>query len=235
LAGGLVYEPQQPVECEVAPAISVLPLNFPVTPAGECSDPQQLTIQNLGQGSLDVQALTLLGPYYFDNIPNSQSAGPLAPIDPFDSNTDLDVYFCPTIDDGLSQLGQLVIVSNDANSPTTIDLSGQEAFPIMAVAPQALDFGANPGDLVFTISNAGTGDLTWSITNPITDPDGVFSVDSMNGTIAVGAGPTNVTVTFTAVGAGGVVHSGNLEVVAAQGDAQGSPVTVTLAATNPTR
>lgn len=231
LAGGLVYEPQEPVECEVAPVINVLPLTFEATPAGSCSSAQQLTIQNLGQGSLDVQLLTLLGPFYFDNVPISQSAGPLAPIDPFASNTDLNVYFCPTIDDGLVQPGQLIIVSNDANSPTTINLSGQEAFPVIGVAgtlPIACGAG-NTCSADITVSNIGTGSLTWTATIS-GDAELTITAGASGGAPAGGSGA--ITVQLDASGAiAGETFNATVTIVAGEADEPNSPVAVDVTGT----
>ncbi|RLE21912.1 MAG: hypothetical protein DRJ65_14985, partial [Acidobacteria bacterium] len=83
LAGGLVYEPEQPVECEVAPAMAVIAPTFPGADAGTCSAWQNLTISNGGGGTLEITLLTLQGPFEIQN-----PALPLL-IDPFGINLDV--------------------------------------------------------------------------------------------------------------------------------------------------
>ncbi len=234
LAGGLVYEPEQPVECVVAPEINVLSMTFEGTAPGSCSVGQTLAVQNLGQGSLDVQLLTLLGPFYFDNIPTSQSAGPLPPIDPFSSDLSLTVWYCPVPGDALE--GSLNIVSNDPASPTLVTLTAEDFVLSMEVTPAALlDFGpaAIDQDRTFAISNTGDGDLNWTlsfITNPA---PGIFSTNPAGGLLPVGAVAT-VTVSYDPTGTlPGASYDGLLEVTATEAGVQGSPTQVALTATNP--
>ncbi|MGD8440961.1 MAG: hypothetical protein PVG53_10520, partial [Holophagae bacterium] len=56
-----------------------------------------------------------------------------------------------------------------------------------------------------------------------TDPGGVFTVSALNGSIPAGGAPFPIDVTNSGTGA-----DGSLEIVAGEGDAQGSPQTVTL-------
>jgi hypothetical protein len=93
----------------------------------------------------------------------------------------------------------------------------------VAVDKTNIDFGTTPGDDDFTISNNGTGVLTWTATE--TDPDNVFSLSSTGGSINPGDDFT-VTVTFTAGAVG--EHTGSVKVEADEPDASGTPVTVTL-------
>lgn len=234
LAGGLVYEPEQPVECVVAPRISVVPLTFEGTPEDSCSVGQTLAIQNLGQGSLDVQLLTLLGPFYFDNSGVTQSAGPLLPIAPFSSDLTRTIWYCPTAGDALE--GSLNIVSNDPGSPTLVSLTAGVFALSMDVTPTALlDFGPAAIDQTrtFDISNTGDGDLNWAlsfITNPA---PGIFSADNLGGVLAMG-GAVTVTVTYDPTGTlPGTSYDGLLEVTAAEAGVVGSPAQVALTATNP--
>ncbi len=235
LAGGLVYEPEQPVECVVAPQINVLPMTFEGTAPGSCSAGQTLNIQNLGQGSLDVQLLTLLGPFYFDDTSTSQSAGPLPPIDPFGSNTSLTVWYCPEVGD--PEQGSLNIVSNDPGSPTLVALSaGGFALSMEVIPPTLLDFGPAGSYMVetFDISNTGDGALTLTMAlDDTADTNGTFSAVPMliNHTLVAGDFVT-VTVTYVPSGVAGTFHDGSIEVTAAEVGVVGSPATVTLSAQN---
>ncbi|HSL19861.1 MAG TPA: IPT/TIG domain-containing protein, partial [Methylomirabilota bacterium] len=123
LAQTLVYVPQDQ-SCVVAPNLAVSLGAFDPTPAGTCSPPVSLLLTNSGGGDLDIQSLTLQGRFFFQQGFN-QNAGPLT-IPAFGSNNSLDVYFCPDVDTNATYNGQLVIISNDPNSPEFVPLSATE-------------------------------------------------------------------------------------------------------------
>ena len=64
--------------------------------------------------------------------------------------------------------------------------------PIMNVTPSILDFGENSTSKTFTISNSGSADLHWSLTNASNE---CLSYSTTSGTISP-AGSTTVTVTL---------------------------------------
>ncbi|MCD4750303.1 MAG: IPT/TIG domain-containing protein [Thermoanaerobaculales bacterium] len=133
LPGGLVYEPEDPT-CVVAPSINVVPPVFPDTPAGTCSAGQVMLVQNLGQGTLEVQSVTLLGRFFFDAGASSQVSGAMT-VPSFGTDTSLVVHFCPDIENQIYN-GEAVFVSNDPNSPTTVSLFGIELQePLIQTAP----------------------------------------------------------------------------------------------------
>ncbi len=219
LQGALIYEPAD-TTCVVAPGLSIAPISFPPTEVPGPSAGQPISITNTGAGTLDITLLNLTGRFFFDAGCSQINAGPLS-IPPFGFDGSLSIYFCPDTDNGATYAGQLTITSNAPGSPTTIGLSAQEAFPILGVSTQTLTFTAPPNTQSFTISNNGTDDLSFTIAE--TDPDGVFTVSTLNGTVPAGGAPVNINVDLTAAGA-----DGSLEITAGEPDAQGSPVTVTL-------
>jgi len=229
LEGAIVIEPFDQ-SCVIASGISLSSLTFPPTQAPGSSPAQTLTItETTGAADLTVNSLNLTGRFFFDAGCSMQGrAGFTVPAGT--GNSTVPVYFCPDSDDGALYVGSLVVLSNSPSSPTTQTLNGQEAFPAMSVSPLNIDFGTTPGGRDFTISNSGTGDLTWSAAE--TDPGSVFSLSSTGGTILAGNPPVTVTVTF-ALGAPGT-HSGSVVVTSGEPDAVGSPETVTLAAETPT-
>jgi hypothetical protein len=168
LAGGLVYEPEDNT-CVVAPQISVTPPVFLDTPAGTCSAGQALMVQNLGQGTLEIQSVTLLGRFYFDGAypPSNQLSGALT-IPPFGIDTSLVVYFCPDQENQIYS-GQAVFVSNDPNSPTNVPLTGTELQePNIQTAPfghgdtwtfPTTPAGGSSANQTLTITNSGDADL----------------------------------------------------------------------------
>jgi hypothetical protein len=196
---------------------------------GSCSQ-AQFSITNSQPGSsLNISSIVLTGRFFFDDPPSQQAVVSPAPIAGGDTAF-WDVYFCPNADNGQVYNGTLTVTSDAASSPDLANLTGTEAHPELAVGPPSLDFGTAAGSQDITISNNGSGDLTWSLSE--TDPDNVFSFSSTNGTIAAGDPAVTVSVTFTPAGAA-ATHIGSAAITASEGDAVGSPQTVTLAAETP--
>ncbi len=189
LAGGLVYEPEDDT-CVVAPEIRVTPPVFPDTPAGTCSAGQALAVQNLGQGTLEIQSVSLLGRFFFDGVypPSNQLSGALL-VPPFGIDTSLVVYFCPDQENQIFS-GQAVFVSNDPNSPTSVSLTGTELQePMIQTAPfghgdiwtfPTTPAGGSSASQTLTVTNVGDADLvfgTVTATLPfviVTPPPGVI-------------------------------------------------------------
>jgi hypothetical protein len=171
LSQALIYVPEDQ-DCVAAPNLQVTlnpGPNFPATPAGSCSLPQQLVLTNNGEGTLEVQTALLVGRFFFDAGQSNQNAGPIT-VPAFTSNTSLEVYFCPDEPNGLTYSGTLVVTSNDPNSPAQIGLSGDESTPpAIATSPYssgetwtfpATTAGTCSATEFLTISNPGISDLT---------------------------------------------------------------------------
>jgi len=155
LVAGLVYVPEDQT-CVAAPVLNVgLDANFPATTAGTCSPAHPLVLANNGAGDLQITTAILVGRFFFDAGASSQNAGPII-VPAFTSDTSLDVYFCPDVPNGLPYQGQLVISSNDAGSPTQINLSGTESTP-----PEITTNPYGDGDpWTFPATTAGTCSTT---------------------------------------------------------------------------
>jgi hypothetical protein len=222
LDGALIYEPGDNT-CNVAASIAVGPISFPATEVPGPSLPAQtIDINNNGAGTLDVQSMNLLGRFYFDAGCSLQAA-PGVSIPPFGFASPAVIHFCPDLDNGAAYNGVLTISSNAPGSPLIINLSAQEAFPIMAVNVTTLIFAGNDTQL-FTIVNNGTSPLNYSITET-SDVDNIFAnLTPTAGTINPGDPAVIVSVDMTAA----TGTDGTLEVTAAETDAQGAPVTITL-------
>ena len=124
----------------------------------------------------------------------------------------------------------MTVNTNAATSPDVAALTGTEAHPILDVAPLNIDFGNAVGTESISIANTGTGPLNWTAVE--NDPDGVFSLSATNGVINPGGPAFSLDVSFALAGAADT-HTGSVTITATQGDAQGSPQVVTLAAETP--
>ena len=225
LAGAIVIEPNNQ-DCVVAAGIQVLPLTFPPTESPGPSPPSDLFVtETTGGSDLTISLMSLSGRFFFNaGCTQSTVSGPIV----IPAGTGLpvaQVYFCPSNNDGLAYTGNLNILSDSPSSPTTLSLTGQEAFPILGVSPGSLSFTTSPSDQSFTINNNGTGILNYSTSSP----SGFSIISGASGTVAAG-GNTGVVVRYSG-GPGSA--SSSITVTVTEPDAQGSPATVTLSANVP--
>jgi hypothetical protein len=230
LPGAIVVEPFD-TTCVVASGIGLSTLTFPPTEQPGPSPGQVLTIsETTGASDLTVNSLSLTGRFFFDAGCTQQgAAGFVVPAGT--GNSSISVYFCPDTDNGAPYVGNLTVLSSAPSSPSMQSLNGQEAYPIMGVTPQNLNFAAAGEVQNFQISNTGTSVLNWTASET-SDPDDVYSFAPMAGSINPGDPAVVVAVTLSGGAASGA-HSGDIEVSSSDPDAQGSPVTVTLNANVP--
>jgi len=95
--------------------------------------------------------------------------------------------------------------------------------PALALSWLQLDFGAVETSLAFTITNAGTGTLTWTIT----DDQPWLSASPTSGSTTTGADEVTVTVDRTGLSAGS--YSGTVTVTPGTGSAQDVTVQMSVA------
>jgi hypothetical protein len=235
LVGGLIYEPGD-TTCVAASAIVVDPLVFDPTQAPGCSAGVDLVVSNTGGGTLEVFQMNLQGRFFFDGAASNQVApGFLVP--PFGSVTPQQVFFCPDADNGGTYSGGLSIQNNSPANPLSVTLTATEAFPILGVSTNNVDFGpqtVNTGiqALPLTITNSGTGDLNWTVS-------GVNSTVFLrlgpgnpvnSGTVPAGGSTALEVALDTASGVTGPVDV-TLTITATEPDAEGSPQSVQVTAT----
>ncbi len=113
-----------------------------------------------------------------------------------------DVHFAPA--EEIEYSGDILINSNDKNSPHSIflDGTGYAAQPELNLSVQALDFGQvdlnNENSLSFDIENTGNADLEISMMEIKDDPENVFHIESDPGTFTLAPGEkNNLTINFT--------------------------------------
>ncbi|MCF7741091.1 MAG: choice-of-anchor D domain-containing protein [Candidatus Marinimicrobia bacterium] len=196
-----------------APDISVTPesLDFGGVTVGQAAD-LSLTIANSGSDDLLINGVSALAAP-FSRITDTCGGQTLAP----GSECSIAIRFSPSTEAAF--LEQLWIFSSDPDEGTvSVDLSGQGLAaenPAMSVSPDALDFGDVATSDTFTISNAGTGVVSWTISPAL--PDWV-TVAPMSGDTA--AGPSTVTVTVDRSQAqGSGIHNTNILISSNGGNA----------------
>ena len=169
------------ISCEISKGqLSITPtiLNF-----GEESSEQTFTIKNMGNAAITWRAKDLS----VTCLSLSDMGGTLAvgaskvvklTLDRTALTSDLSTSF--TIVDGFTE------------QEVQVSATKKVLHPIMNVTPSILDFGDSSTSKTFTISNSGSADLHWSLTNASNE---CLSYSTTSGTISP-AGNTTVTVTL---------------------------------------
>ncbi len=230
LAGGLIYEPGDD-EC-VASATIIAPAPvFPAAQAGSCST-ADLVVSNGGAGTLEVYQMNLMGRFYFDSGATNQSSGGFT-VAPYGTGAPIPIYFCPDLDNGGAYVGELIIQNSSPTTPYSVPLSGSEESRIWSVNQTDFVFpdtpvagGAAPHPTPLTITNSGTGTLTWTLVKSGTDPDRFFIQEGAADRFVPPMSSKDFHITFdpNAVGA----FSAILTITANESDAQPMSVEITV-------
>ncbi len=233
LGGAIVYEPETN-ECVVEPTIAfTLSGAFADTPAGTCSPPVTLTVDNNIPGAtLDITGLTLLGRFFFDAGATVQAQAGFS-LASFTSQP-FNLYFCPNVDNGLEYFGSLTIRSSNAvNDPVNVPLTGQELLQaIMGTSPytsgDTWTFPTTPAGACsvsqsLTITNTGDDDL---VLNPAPAATLPFVISSPATSPVAPGGSTSLSVQFCPTLDNGLLQTGTLTVTGV--GALGSPAVINL-------
>jgi len=89
---------------------------------------------------------------------------------------------------------------------TTADVQLIPETPIMTISPDILNFGSDSTTKTITISNSGTGELTWSIA----PTEAWLSITPMSGSVTTGSSPATVTIDKTGMSYGN--HSATITI-----------------------
>ena len=109
----------------------------------------------------------------------------------------------------LRPAGQVDVTSNGGNETVTVTFTVPVQFPVVAVSPVSLDFGVNSTNCLLSISNAGSGLLSWNIQSDQT---------WLSASPLVGDNDAFVTVNVDRTGLGPGPYAGNLLVSSNGGD-----------------
>jgi Beta-propeller repeat/Abnormal spindle-like microcephaly-assoc'd, ASPM-SPD-2-Hydin len=202
-----------------APAAALDPaqLVFPVQAPGTTSDPQTVTITNMGSASLTVSNVAVTGEFAIQNNCSTVAAA--------GGTCTIAVTFSPTSTD--PQTGTLTITDNSAGSPRTVALSGQPGQATLSVSPTSLSFGnqaAGTTSSAQTVTVQNTGTLSVQISRVGTSPS--FSESNTCGSSFAVDMLCSISVSFAPMAAGAA--SGTLMIT---DSATNSPQIVALSGT----
>ena len=178
-------------------------LSFGTVATGTSTN-QQIILTNTGNAAVTISSVTALGTGF-------TVSGVTAPatVNPSQTVT-LTTTFAPTA--ASSVTGSLTIVSNAANSPLTIPLTGTGAQAGLSISPASFNFGSvvdgQTKSQSFTVTNTGTASLTiaqLSVTGAAYSVSGLVTP----ATIAAG-GTTTFSVLFAPTTAGSLTGSVSL-------------------------
>ena len=211
----------------VAPAITLSPTSLPLgsQPVGTTSAAQTITVENVGNGVLDIANLMITGANAGDFAQTNTCGSSVAA----GGSCTISVTFTPTASG--SRTASVSITDNASGSPQAVSLTGTGAAPSAGVSPASLTFasqsvGTSSTAQSVTLSNTGSAPL--SITGLAiagTNP-GDFTQSNNCGTSVAAGGSCTISVTFKPSAAGtrtaGIIVTDN---------ASGSPQSVSLAGT----
>jgi hypothetical protein len=221
-----------------APIASINPtsIDFGNVPIGSTGGPATVTVTNTGDANLVITS-AMIGPngsdpMDFSLVSDLCSGATLAP------NASCTVAVLYTPDHAMLDTGQLVFADNAANSPQTVDLSGNGVFlpPSISVSTNNVAFGTvqvgtTAGPDFITVTNTSTNGANLVIGNITISglPFAISSDSCVSATLAPG-GSCQIGVTFSPTTTG--VFSGTVTI---NDNAPSSPQEVTLSGTGNTR
>jgi uncharacterized repeat protein (TIGR01451 family) len=185
----------------LVPNISVSPstLNLGLVPVGSSSAPGVITVTNIGEALLNVGTVQIAGgdSGYFSIESDNVSDKSLA----IGASANISVRFNPTVA-GVKG-AQVVIPSNDPDTPAYATIYGEGIEPDIDVNPTEIDFGSfevnhtSPARVV-TITNSGTDNLTIENITIIGMNPGDFNIisDNASGETLIPDASANVSVQF---------------------------------------
>ncbi|MBX5483555.1 MAG: choice-of-anchor D domain-containing protein [Myxococcaceae bacterium] len=134
-------------------ALSNTLIAFPDTVVGATSVSSTITATNTGSGSLHIFPPTISSPFTTTLAETTIPEG---------GSTTFTITFAPTAPGPIT--GSIVVVSDDADGPHTINLAGTARAPKLAAAPVSVSFGSValgvPQNQVLTLTNAGDAAVT---------------------------------------------------------------------------
>jgi hypothetical protein len=121
---------------------------------------ESFTISNIGNATLRVEDMELLGSSTFSIIDMSSALGALEP----DAGVEVVVEFTPVEQDA-EEIGSVLIHSTDPNTPITeVELWGGVDMPVLSISPSPANFGSvlagQEETMVLTLTSVGQSPVT---------------------------------------------------------------------------
>jgi hypothetical protein len=152
-----------PDDENVAPSILVDPavVSFGGIEVGAVGT-ESFKIHNVGNASLQIEDMELLGSDTFSIIDMSSALGAITP----DGEVTVVVEFYPVEQDA-EEIGSVMIHSTDPNTPITeVELWGGVDMPVLSISPNPLDFGSvlagQEETLTLTLTSVGQSAVSFS-------------------------------------------------------------------------
>lgn len=171
-------------------------LTFANQNVGTTSSPQNLTLSNIGNGTLNISSIVPSGDFNATSNCGTSLPG--------NSACTISVTFTPT-QTGLRS-GSVTVNDNDSSGSQTSMLSGTGVMPAVQLSPSSLNFpikviGKTSNPMTETLTNTGTGTLTISSITITGTNASEFAIPSKTcgATVAPGASCT-INVTFAPAG-----------------------------------
>ena len=214
------------------PAVSLTPnsLVFGSQNLGTTSAPQSVTLNNTGNGTLNVSGIAMTGANPGDFTETSTCGGSVAA----GGNCTIAVTFTPS--SAGTRSASMTITDNAGSSPQTISLTGTgaSAAAVAGLSPSNLTFGSQPittssAPQTITLSNTGSAALNIISLALAGTNAGDFAQTNTCGSSVAASGSCSISVTFTPAATGARTAA-----VSISDNATGSPQTVSLSGTGTT-
>ena len=171
------------VSCAIVQNKGVMTVSPTVLSFGEDTNEMNFTIKNLGNANLNWYTQGLSASCLSLSESNGTLSSGASKVVKVLLNRNL-------ISEDLST--SFVVSDGNTDQEILVMATKKVLHPIMNVSPTVLDFGDSSTSKTFTISNSGSADLNWSLTNASNE---CLSYSTTSGTISP-AGSTTVTVTL---------------------------------------
>ena len=172
------------VSCAIVQNKGVMNVSPTVLSFGEDTNEMSFTIKNLGNANLNWYTQGLSASCLSLSENNGTLSSGASKVIRVSLNRNL-------LDGDLST--SFIVSDGNTDQEILVMVTKKIMRPIMNVTPSILDFGDSSTSKTFTISNSGSADLHWSLTNASNE---CLSYSTTSGTISP-AGSTTVTVTLT--------------------------------------
>ncbi len=182
------------------PTIQISPssLSFAPQSVGIPSAAQTITVLNSGAGPLSINGISVTGTNAADFSETNNCPPSLAP----GASCTVGVVFLPSLQAAASRAAVLDIADNATGSPQAVPLAGSATAASISISPASLNFGGQLAGTAgqpqaITVTNNGTGALSFSSIAVSGAVDFVVGANTCKGANIPAAGTCTVQLTFS--------------------------------------